>query len=200
MTEHFTKKLRIGAITNYYGRKRPVDVYVKVRFDGDLSISGVIGPTRSGNAIGGCGQIDMEFAHRLPEHDDSRYHNLIEPEDIDFASGWDTKKWYTLLDVWRLYHLNDMHAGCEHQRAMGWGQERIDKSKPRQAYGRFYPGQSHDTWNSKGWIYPPHGHLTEQCPICGYRYGTEWKREEVPEDILEWLMGLPDTDKQPAWI
>lgn len=30
-----------------------------------------------------------------------------------------------LYAYWKLYHLNDMNAGCEHQRAMGWGKKRI---------------------------------------------------------------------------
>jgi hypothetical protein len=43
--------------------------------DGRFSISGVIGPLPSGNALGGCGQIDMEFAHRNDNDNDKRYSN-----------------------------------------------------------------------------------------------------------------------------
>lgn len=28
--------------------------------------------------------------------------------------------------LWRRWHLNDMRAGCEHQRAEGWGQEEVE--------------------------------------------------------------------------
>ncbi len=38
-------------------------------------------------------------------------------------------------------------------------------------------------------------------PSCGgYRYGSAWLKEAVPEDVLTWLNGLPDTDKAPAWV
>lgn len=66
----------------------------------------MIGPRISGNAAGGCGQIDMEFAHRNPADNDARCAScLIKPEDICFARGWDADKLLTLLDHWKHYHL-----------------------------------------------------------------------------------------------
>lgn len=53
------------------------------------------------------------------------------------------------------------------------------------------------------WLYPnqhPLGILTKECPVCGYRYGSAWKKEEVPQDVLEFLVGLPNTTIQPAWV
>ena len=95
------------------------DVYCKVEFKDDkLSISGVIAPLPNGNALGGCGQIDMEFEHRNPADNDKRYaDNLIMADDIKFAKGWDKEKRFDFLEVWKNWHLNDMQAGCEHQRA-----------------------------------------------------------------------------------
>lgn len=54
-----------------------------------------------------------------------------------------------------------------------------------------------------GWLRPeehPDGILCKPCPVCGYKYGTLWKKEEVPKDVIDWLFSLPDTDVQPAWI
>lgn len=54
-----------------------------------------------------------------------------------------------------------------------------------------------------GWVYPsehPEGLLTKPCPECGYKYGSAWRKEDVPEDVLEFLRSLPDTDKKPAWV
>jgi hypothetical protein len=31
----------------------------------------------------------------------------------------------SILEYWKLYHLNDMKAGCEHQRALGWGNKKL---------------------------------------------------------------------------
>ena len=111
------KVVRIGTIPQ--GGVR-ASVYCRIKFaDGRLSITGVIGPRSSGNALGGCGQIDMEFAHRNPADNDPRYGEPVKTSDFSFAPGWNAPKWYDLLEVWKQYHLNDMQAGCEHQRAIG---------------------------------------------------------------------------------
>lgn len=44
------------------------------------------------------------------------------------------------------------------------------------------------------------GLLCKPCPVCGYRYGSSWIKEEVPENILEFLYNLPDSEIQPAWV
>ena len=54
-----------------------------------------------------------------------------------------------------------------------------------------------------GWLYPdehPDGILTKPCPVCGYKYGSAWKTEQIPEDVLQFLYNLPDTTKSPAWV
>ena len=54
-----------------------------------------------------------------------------------------------------------------------------------------------------GWLYEnehPEGLLCKPCPVCGYKYGTSWVRENVPEDVLKWLSRLPSTKIEPAWI
>ena len=30
--------------------------------------------------------------------------------------------------------------------------------------------------------------------------GNQWKREEVPAEIIEWLFNLPNTKVEPAWV
>ncbi len=194
------KVMRIGTIeTRENGRR--ASVFVKVEYDeGKLSISGVVGPLPTGNALGGCGQISMDFAHRDPKDNDGRCDHPIPPDAFRFAPGWTADKWLDLLDAWENWHCNDTQAGCEHQRALGWDKEPIDPSQPTSAYGKFYPGQKQDSWNLKGWVHPPHGHLCEPCPTCGYKYGTEWKRKEVPSEVITFLSELPNADKEPAWV
>lgn len=46
----------------------------------------------------------------------------------------------------------------------------------------------------------PEGILSKPCPVCGYKYGSAWIKEEVPKDIIDWLFNLPDTEVEPAWI
>jgi hypothetical protein len=43
------------------------------------------------------------------------------------------------------------------------------------------------------WVYPhehPEGYLTKPCPVCGYKYGSAWLHEDVPQDVLDWLQSL----------
>jgi hypothetical protein len=51
-----------------------------------------------------------------------------------------------------------------------------------------------------GWVYPyehPDGLLCKPCDVCGYRYGSQWLYEPVPEDVLAWLYQLPTSDRLP---
>jgi len=108
------KIMRIGTVKTYDGRD--ASIFIKAEFEnGKFSMSGVIGPLSNGDALGGCGQINMEFDHRNKKDNDDRYSELITPDKITFADGWNAEKFYDLLDVWEKWHLNDMKAGCEHQ-------------------------------------------------------------------------------------
>ena len=73
-----------------------------------------------------------------------------------------------------------------------------------------YEPQKKKDWNcgateekTLGWLRPdehPEGILTKPCPVCGYKYGTTWKTEQVPEEVLQFLYNLPDSTKDPAWV
>ena len=146
------KVVRLGSVKTYAGRS--ASIYCKIKFKhGKLSISGVEGPLPSGNALGGCGQIDT--------------HLRDEQESIKLAPSWTRDMIKRFFEVWSEWHLNDMNAECEHQRAFGW---------------------KYTT------------HSGQSCPTCGYQIGTKWLRREVPEDVLDFLRALPETDKTPAWV
>lgn len=150
----------------YDGRKWPV--FCKIEYkDGKLSIMGVHGPLASGNAMGGCGQIDMEFDHLYKEDNDPRYSNPVKASSLRFAKGWRRSDWYKFLDYWKKWHLNDLHAECEHQEAIG-----ITYAK--------------DPNNI--------------CDVCGYKIGSAWTKREVPQEVIDFLFSLPDTDRIPAWV
>lgn len=89
-------------------RGRAYRVYIKIKFrDGKLSISGVEGPLKSGNCLGSCGQILDELR-----------------DDVDrYLPDWDAQKLDRLVQIWRKWHLNDLHAECIHQEERGenWG-------------------------------------------------------------------------------
>lgn len=104
-TRTINKVVRPGTIPTHHLRR---DVFLKIKYvEGThLSISGVIGPRHTGNAWS-CGQIDMEFAHRDPADNDSRYTTLIRPSDFVFAKGWTAETWLDLLDTWSVWHLKE---------------------------------------------------------------------------------------------
>ena len=264
------KIIRVGTIKEY---GRPASIFCKIEIkEGVLSISGAIGPLPSGNCIGGCGQINMEFDHRDKAHNDRRYANPIKAEEINFAPGWGQDMWYDFLEVWKLWHINDMNAGCVHQKALGWGDNEITIVEYEMDWDHYYKLKRDVEKDAKryncpvmnvlsirsgaanllnslikmgirkaftkytiddskiekavkntpqfkqfvesgglkkyvgiktdGWVRPeehPDGKLCKPCPVCGYKYGTAWKREELPQEVVEFLKGLPDTDRQPAW-
>ena len=162
-------------------------VFVKIEWVGRrLSMFGVIGPKPNGDSSGPWGQI-ATCLRDIQELAPGRNHNRLE----------------RLIEIWERWHLNDLRPYCPHQYAEGWHLRPIDPSKPLDAYGKHFEGQRVESRNMLGWIprsEHPAGLLGEPCPTCGYRYGTAWLHEDVPEDILEWLKNLPETTRQPAWV
>lgn len=159
------KVIRLGTVKHGWD-KTAYSVFCAIKFtDGRLSITGVEGPLASGNARGGCGQIE------------------IVPDSItSFAPGWDREKLAQFKAVWDKWHLNDLKAGTPAQEAYLETQT--------------FPGHptNHYDWACKV--------LAEAGlnPDSGYSYGSKWLRVEVPDEIIDFLQSLPDTDKTPAWV
>ena len=105
------------------------------------------------------------------EYDD-RGHMAL--SDITPAPRWDADMIRRFFDAWDAWHLNDMRANCEHQTGAEW-----DASRKITVEG---------------------GILSKPCTVCGYKYGSAWRREDVPADVLEFLRSLPDTDLTPVWV
>lgn len=79
-----------------------------------------------------------------------------------------------ILEIWDRWHLNGLQAGCEHQRARGWGKTELTLPSSEKKLS--------------GWVYPtehPEGVLCKPCPVCGYKYGSAWLREELPQEIID---------------
>lgn len=77
-----------------------------------------------------------------------------------------------LADLWDRWHLNDMRPGCEHQ-------EHIMRLNPPAR-----PTCLNDYVGSTGLA------LGSSCYECGYRYGSGWKYEEVPDSVLERISAI----------
>lgn len=87
------KVVRIGSTKNVGS------VFCSIKYvGGRLSIVGVEGPMRNGNARGGFGQIDV-----------------TQNDYIQYAPGWDAELVSKFAQVWERWHLNDMRAGTPAQ-------------------------------------------------------------------------------------
>lgn len=244
------KVVSVGSLKGF-GRKSPI-LFLTIRFDGKrLSISGVEGPKRNGDAEGGCGQV-VGSLDRL----------------LKFEPGFSAEVVARLKSVWERWHRNDMRAGCEHQRA--WETDReveivtykltreaiseaadakrmIDKTARKLArsimehqnnpsavapYLRdlasqirsaeliadlpYWTNSAPDADSVGSGRYEVEkrenkriGHLSvtehhqgllgKPCEVCGYKYGTEWRTETVPLDVIAFLESLPATTLSYPW-
>jgi hypothetical protein len=60
-----------------------------------------------------------------------------------------------IIAIWKRWHLNDLHAGCEHQIAYGY------ESKPYEE------------------------NAGKKCHFCNHMYGTAWKFEPLPKEVID---------------
>ena len=44
----------------------------------------------------------------------------------------------------------------------------------------------------------PRGLLSKPCEVCGYKYGTKWLHEQLPDDVVEFVRSLP-VDTSCPW-
>jgi len=171
------KVIRIGSYNDdYYKTLLPVFCHIQYK-DMKLSISGVVSPLKSGNCKGSCGQIYDEIIDNL--------------DNFTYAKSWNKAKAFQFVEYWKEFHLNDMQAGCEHQRAEKWEDILIDDTKPRTQDNMAMWTSYKD--NKK------QGLLSKPCKICGYKYGSKWLKKEVPTNVLIWLNNLPLSDRTPNW-
>jgi hypothetical protein len=167
------KVIRVGTV-RLYANGPAVSLFCRIEFaDGRLSITGVEGPTRNGNARGGCGQIVMN------------------PWSIvTYAPGWDAALVERFRAVWQEWHLNDMQAGSPAQTA-------FLKANPVTAvYPECHYTKASAALESAG-LNPDPDYVHERKP---YRYGSAWLRVDVPAEVIEFLQSLPDADRAPAWV
>lgn len=168
------KTVRLG-ITKTHGGMA-YSVYCKINIeDGKLSITGVEGPTLSGNCYGSCGQIGAQ----------------LQAVNISAAPGWNQAKIQRFLKIWQRWHLNDMRAGSPRQEA--YLRERINEYiKEKEA-----TYVSHYDWATR--VLNDAG-LNPDREYMGYKYGIAWLTEPLPPDVVAWLEALPVADKTPAWV
>jgi hypothetical protein len=89
---------------------------------------------------------------------------------IKFSKGWNIFKLARLIEIWELYHLNDMHAECPHQAAL--------MSTIKKVKGKDFFSSS----NYEKVIELPE---FKSCPECGYKYGSAWLYVALPAVVVK---------------
>jgi hypothetical protein len=101
-------------------------------------------------------------------------------ENWKYVPGWNAAMVDKLLEVWDRWHLNDMRAGTPKQETFLREWRKTNKGDYSQVCSALEAA----------------GLLIDD----GYKYGSAWLKEEVPQDIIQWLFSLPVSKVQPAWI
>lgn len=178
-------------------------------------------------------------------------------------------RFFPEVEPYLKWHLNDMHAGCEHQEALGWGRGRdvavskdnitdaqraeLERLMLAQAekhrvkvlrellenmqtsdyalkmiFKEIEPNKTMTTYDKEVLQQVANSHtsllradarkvydqiqtvvaknnppkaiesaiykdsINAPCPTCGYRYGTQWLRRELPVDVVTWAESLPN--------
>lgn len=153
-----------------------VEVEVSEKDDGErLSVVGVVGPMKNGDCKGSFGQCASAL--------DSVYL---------YGKGWDAALVADLKALWDQWHLNDMRAGCEHQRRDWDVSEKLEIVAS--AGSLAHPELTKTETKAAGWVKPvehPKGLLCKPCLLCGYEYGSKWLHEPLPEDIHQRIDQYP---------
>lgn len=154
-------------------------MFAKIEYtDGKLSISGAIGPKRNGDAYGSCGQFIMCFKEY-----DWRGHTTL--ADIAPNKNWTPELVKEFFDIWGRWHLNDMRAGSPDQ-------EEFLRNNP------INDALDHYTKACKALA---DAGLNPDPNYGNYKYGSQWLKEPVPDEILQKLMNLPtNLPYSPAWV
>lgn len=85
------------------GNEATARAFCKIQFEnGRLSITGVIGPLRSGGYRGSAGQCVDEIREGCP------------------CDEWTREMLDKFCSIWDEWHLNDMRPYCKHQKELGW--------------------------------------------------------------------------------
>jgi len=97
----------------------------------------------------------------------------------DYAEGWDAETELKFGTIWNDHHLNDMNAGSPDQTAFLKGVAKRDYKSDCAAL-------------EAAGLQPDPNYLVDGKP---YSYGSKWLKTEVPQDALDFLQSLPDSDK-----
>lgn len=208
--------------------ERDVKVYVEIGWDGKrLSISGVEGPKANGDCLGGAGQIRLDHVVPLDSGvDTGKLQGVWDRWHLnDMRPGCEHQR---LIDTTRKVEIvtykltRDAIVEQADLKRDTWAllmrQGRVELSDDARAllelpYTRTSAPDADSTASGRyevdkreskaiGWVTQaehPEGMLSKPCEVCGYKYGSRWLSESVPEDVIAFLASLPACDAPKGW-
>lgn len=105
--------------------------------------------------------------------------DVLKQKNIRIAKNWDADMVLKLYETWERWHLNDLTAGLPIQ------EDFVREWKKTNKYDYATVCEVLKANN-----------LYE---IDGYKYGYKWLTEEVPQEVIDWLFALPETNIECAW-
>lgn len=100
-----------------------------------------------------------------------------------WSEGWDAAKGARLRAIWERWHLNDMRTGSQVQ------EDWLRDNPVKAVYPESYYEKACEALAAAGLHPDPEG----------YKYGSRWKTEEVPEEIIKELFSFPPSDRPCPW-
>ena len=94
------KKIYIGSVKEEEERREPM-----IRLDIEVK------EKREKKTLSICGEIGRDHGGQCQDS----IRDLMTRDAINYQEGWNAEKLAEILDIWDVWHLNDMHAECEHQ-------------------------------------------------------------------------------------
>lgn len=189
MTNNFTKVVRFA--TDKTCNNKDYSIYAEIKFtNGNLSISGVEGPTRDGNCAGACGQIVMHLKDDI--------------KSLTPTPQWTVKMIEKFLSIWDEWHLNDMRAGCEHQRA-SWNLEAPIElrtySWTKEFYNRRYKAEKGELTTTEYETYQDHVQMVNKLIFTtnNVRYESEAVKVAIELGLIKEEVSERKT-KSAGWV
>lgn len=209
----------------YNDKERPVNSFCKIEYqDGQLSITGVIGPKSNGNSWGSCGQCSEEVRTGTPTKNwtnemlqkfcdiwDKMAEEKVEVKTYKLTRETREKQneaknralkcltnhepFFPTLEETKIYNLpfeKKSYNGSE------FSDSECYEYTEKNCLG--YSNIDHKIRGHINYSENELGLLGRKCLICGYKYGHGWLKEEIPQDVIDFLTNLPKSNKVPAWI
>jgi len=107
--------------------------------------------------------------------------NSIKMGDMEFSPGWDVDKFCSLMQIWKRWNNNDLRAGSPAQ------MEHLRIVQTTTGLSLTYENVCEILQNAGLYV---DEHFNWGSDTAGYRYGSAWIFEPLPESVIEWFNEL----------